>query len=262
MLRHCLFILLASVLTSSCAQQQQQQRGLPPLPRKTAAVIGNMVWQNECAGTVKGLVSWNVGESFPSLGIAHFIWFPRGVRPPFKESWPSFVQFAEERGVRVPSYLKGAAPWSNRSAFLADRSGKADKMRAWLSQNLGLQTAFLIRRSRAALPSMMKASKQPSNVAARYYALARTARGNYCLIDYVNFKGEGLTMNERYNGTNWGLLQVLEEMRGRPQGSAATAEFSRAASVVLQRRVRNAPPSRGESRWLAGWMKRCRSYKG
>ncbi len=24
----------------------------------------------------KGLVSWNRGEAFPSLGIGHFIWFP------------------------------------------------------------------------------------------------------------------------------------------------------------------------------------------
>ncbi len=261
MLRSLITLILTCIIASSCASQQQQQTRLPALPRKTAAAIGRMVWKNECAGTVKGLVTWNVGESFPSLGIAHFIWFPKGVRPPFKESWPDFIEFAQSHGVSVPSYLQGAAPWRNRAAFLADRSGRADKMRQWLSQNLGLQTAFLIRRSRLALPMMLKASKEPHDVAARYNALARTARGNYCLIDYVNFKGEGLVPHESYNSTNWGLLQVLEEMRGRPQGSAATAEFSRAAAVVLQRRVRNSPPSRGESRWLEGWMKRCATYK-
>ncbi len=220
-----------------------------------------MVWKNECAGSVQGLVSWNVGEDFPSLGIAHFIWFPAGVTPHFKESFPDFVRFAEARGVRVPDYLKGYAPWPNRAAFLADKSALANKMRQWLRSNISLQADFLVKRSREALPAMLAASRQPENVAARYYALARSARGNYCLIDYVNFKGEGLSPSERYQGQGWGLLQVLEEMRGRPQGAAATAEFSRAAAAVLRRRVENAPASRGEQRWLAGWTNRCASYR-
>ena len=58
-----------------------------------------------------------------------------------------------------------------------------------------------------------------------------------------------------------GVLQVLEEMQGNPTGSAATAEFSRAASAVLTRRVQNAPASRGEQRWLAGWLNRCKTYR-
>ena len=32
------------------------------------------------------------------------------------------------------------------------------------------------------------------------------------LIDYVNFKGEGVLETERYRGRGWGLLQVLEGM--------------------------------------------------
>jgi hypothetical protein len=83
----------------------------------------------------------------------------------------------------------------------------------------------------------------------------------YCLVDYVNFKGEGIKPTERYNGQGWGLLQVLEEMQGYPTGSAATAEFSRAASAVLTRRVQNAPAARGEQRWLAGWLNRCKTYR-
>ena len=34
-----------------------------------------------------------------------------------------------------------------------------------------------------------------------------------------------------------------------------------AAKRVLQRRVDNSPPARGEARWLAGWRNRCDSYK-
>ena len=98
-------------------------------------------------------------------------------------------------------------------------------------------------------------------IAERYNSLSATTQGMYCLVDYVNFKGEGLKETERYNGQGWGLLQVLEEMRGYPTGRAATAEFSRAAGAVLTRRVQNAPAARGEQRWLPGWLNRCKTYR-
>jgi hypothetical protein len=44
-------------------------------------------------------------------------------------------------------------------------------------------------------------------------------------------------------------------------GAAATAEFSAAAKRVLERRVKNSPSERGESRWLAGWLNRCETYQ-
>ena len=77
-------------------------------------------------------------------------------------------------------------------------------------------------------------------------------------MDYVNFKGEGTNKNERYKGQGWGMLQVLQEMRGEADGVAAVKEFSASAERVLARRVANAP--KDESRWLAGWKNRARSY--
>lgn len=224
-------------------------------------LIGRRIWQNECASSVQGLVSWNAGEAFPSLGICHFIWFPRGLNSHFKESFPSFVAFAESQGVNVPSYMKGPAPWPNKSAFLADRSGKADAMRRWLANNLAIQTQFVTLRCRSGLQDIVARSADKRTMALRITALLATTQGNYCLVDYVNFKGEGLQTSESYNGQAWGLKQVLEEMRGVPQGRAATAEFSRAASVVLTRRVRNAPAGRNEQRWLPGWLNRCKTYR-
>ncbi len=222
--------------------------------------IGRRVWMNECAGSTQGLVSWNAGERFPSLGIGHFIWYPAGVREAFDESFPKFVAYAQARGVAVPTYFHGAAPWPNRASFLADRSGLANQMRHWLVAHLELQTQFLIARSHASLGTMLRVAHNPEGVKARYAALSRTAQGLYCLVDYVNFKGEGVNPAERYSGQGWGLLQVLEEMRTvTPQ--TAPAEFSRAAEVVMRRRVKNSPPARGEQRWLAGWVNRCRTYR-
>jgi len=86
--------------------------------------------------------------------------------------------------------------------------------------------------------------------------IAAQPNGVYALVDYVNFKGEGTLVTERYKGEGWGLLQVLETMGEGP----ALQEFSRAADKVLTRRVQNSPPERGEQRWLAGWRSRVRSY--
>ena len=223
--------------------------------------LGKRIWQNECAGSVQGLVSWNAGEAFPSLGIGHFIWYPTGVNEAFDESFPTFVRYARARGVQVPTYFDGSAPWPDKAAFLADRSGTADAMRRWLAANVEIQAQFIMLRSRMALKRMMQQSRQPQATQRRYAALACTTQGMYCLVDYVNFKGEGIKPTERYNGQGWGLLQVLEEMQGYPTGRAATAEFSRAAAAVLTRRVQNAPAARGEQRWLAGWLNRCKTYR-
>src|ERR1039457_3774966 len=47
--------------------------------------IGKRIWQNKCNGTLDGLTSWNSGDHFASLGISHFIWYPKGQRGPFEE---------------------------------------------------------------------------------------------------------------------------------------------------------------------------------
>src|SRR6266436_131670 len=83
--------------------------------------IGKRVWQNECGGTTKGLTSWNVGENFASLGIGHFIWYPRKVHGPYEESFPPLVDFLFENRVKLPEWLVNATecPWNTRQEFLA-----------------------------------------------------------------------------------------------------------------------------------------------
>ena len=119
------------------------------------AKIARKIWQNECAGTIRGLVSWNRGEAFPSLGIGHFIWFPAGVTERFEESFPAFIQFCRRKGIRVPEWFSGAAPWRTRKEFEAAdvRGGLPERMRRWLSSPaaLQMQADFIIARSVAAL---------------------------------------------------------------------------------------------------------------
>ena len=256
------FILLPLLVftLASCATRPAPPRGAYSY-QVNAQELGRRIWKNECAGSVQGLVSWNAGEAFPSLGIGHFIWYPAGVQEAFDESFPTFVRFARAKGVDVPTCFDGPAPWPTKAAFEADRSNRANTMRRWLASHIDIQARFIIARSHKALRNMMQHSQQPEAVRRRYAALATTTQGMYCLVDYVNFKGEGTKPTERYQGKGWGLLQVLEEMNGYPDGTAATAEFSRAASAVLTRRVENSPASRGEKRWLAGWLNRCKTYR-
>lgn len=222
--------------------------------------IGRRVWQNECGGTREGLTSWNSGENFASLGIGHFIWYPKGVNGPFEESFPKLVKYFVANGVKTPAWLDGDCPWSTRAAFQGDaKSARMKELRDLLAGTIRLQSRFLAERMRAALPKMLAAAPagDRGKVRANFDRLAASGAGTYALIDYVNFKGEGTNPKERYHGEGWGLLQVLSTMR--TEGSV-TAEFSRASSAVLERRVKNSPPERGEARWLGGWKNRCRGY--
>lgn len=224
--------------------------------------IGRRVWKNECNGTREGLTSWNSGENFASLGIGHFIWYPKGVNGPFEESFPKLVKFLDSHGVTIPAWLEGDCPWTTRAQFQADfQSPRMKELRDLLASTIRQQSRFLALRMQEALPKIVAAapSSDREKVRANFKRLEQTGAGTFALIDYVNFKGEGTNPKERYKGEGWGLMQVLAAMR--TEGNAA-AEFSRAAAAVLERRVKNSPPQRGEAKWLPGWKNRVRAYAG
>ena len=234
--------------------------------------IGNRVWQNECNGTVAGLTSWNEGEKFASLGIGHFIWYPEGPQGPFEESFPQFVRFvvdakARGRSLALPRILdpKGfnACPWHSRAEFLSARnSPEMSELRNFLANSIDLQAEFLVRRLQEALPKMLAEAAAPNRTRVReqFDRVAGSPSGCYALVDYVNFKGEGVLATERYAGQGWGLLQVLEGMSQESSGPEAVKNFAQSAKKVLTNRVRNSPPARNESRWLPGWLNRINTY--
>ena len=237
------------------------------LPHAEALRIGRKVWQNECGGTVAGLTSWNAGENFASLGIGHFIWYPAGQRGPFEESFPEFVRYVSRHGAKLPDLLLHqkdlVCPWKTRAEFqAATASPQMKNLRLFLADTIDLQADFLVERLRAALPKMLAAAppEAQAKIEERFNRLANRAQGCYALIDYVNFKGEGVLATERYQGHGWGLLQVLEGMAGQ-SGASPVGEFADSAERVLRTRVKNAPPARQEGRWLAGWLKRVDSYR-
>jgi len=237
------------------------------LTNEQAQWIGRKIFYNECAGKPELLVAWNKGEDFMSLGIGHFIWYPKDKKGPFKESFPKLLVFIKGKGKALPDWLEtqeqAHCPWSTREEFLEDlENPKVADLRKFLMETKSLQLLFLVQRLTQALPKMLEAApgKSRPQIKKQFYRLAFTPAGMYALIDYVNFKGEGTLSTERYKGRGWGLLQVLEEMKGNEKGLPALQEFAQAAERVLTERVQNAPSGRNEQRWLPGWKNRLNTY--
>ncbi|MBU2875467.1 hypothetical protein KO508_15820 [Marinobacter salexigens] len=230
--------------------------------------VGQKIFQNECAGKYECLVHWNESEAFPSLGIGHFIWYPSGVNGRFTESFPALYQYMEQRQRNIPEWLRELdpfhAPWPDRETFLqvAD-SPQVAELREFLAGSQGIQAEFIFRRAKESLVKVVEAAPQArqGDVQAKLRALIQTPGGVYALMDYVNFKGEGLSPNERYNDEGWGLLQVLLAMPEATAASNVLPQFRKAAAQVLTRRAANADNPVERERWLAGWLKRLDTYK-
>ncbi|MEO8617200.1 MAG: hypothetical protein ABI600_18830 [Luteolibacter sp.] len=255
------FVCFFALILTACAQRAPAASDLSTGQK---AAIGKKIWQNECAGSVAGLTTWNAGEEFPSLGIGHFIWYPEGFKGRFSESWPHFIEFARQRGAEIPAVAaERFSPWRTKAEFQKDFNGpRMSGLRKWLAATVSLQTDFIIARSHEALPKILAAApgSEKARIEANYRKVSTTPQGTYALVDYVNFKGDGTLVSERYNGRGWGLLQVLGEMKEVASGAPAATEFAAAGKRVLSRRIANSPPERGEKRWEEGWHNRCGTY--
>lgn len=243
--------------------------------------VGQKIFQNECAGKYECLVHWNESEAFPSLGIGHFIWYPKGVDERFVESFPALYEYMEQRQRNIPEWLRELepfdAPWPDRETFLkVVDSPEIAELREFLAGTQGVQAEFIFRRAKDSLAKIIEAApeQRQADVKQHLQALSQTPGGVYAIMDYVNFKGEGLSPDERYNGEGWGLLQVLLAMPAsepadrhaaesdKPDAAlSALAEFRKAAGDVLTRRARNAANPVEQERWLAGWLKRLDTYR-
>lgn len=253
------------ILLSQCTVTGAALAQLPRLSDSDLQTLGQRIYANECNQRYECLTSWNNGEEFPSLGIGHFIWYRQGQQAPFEETFPALLDYLKQHDVNLPPWLDAGnaadAPWQNREEFLEQvDSEKMGQLRRLLLDTRALQSAFIAERLHQTLPQLLAAvpASRRGHIEQRFLTLANSAApyGIYALIDYVHFKGTGLSSNERYQGQGWGLLQVLETM----QGQTTLTSFVAAAEQVLNRRVANAPPARREQRWLAGWHARLATY--
>lgn len=230
---------------------------------KDAIAISEKIWKNECGGTTQGLTTWNKGENFASLGIGHFIWYPTIKKEKFEETFPTLLKFLEQNKVTLPDFLVDikTCPWKTREEFYQNiESADMKKLRQFLFDTKHLQAIFMANRLENTLPKMIEKlpKSEKEKVSTLFYKLANTPEGLYALIDYLNFKGSGLSAYESYQGKGWGLLQVLQNMQA--SANDLLQEFINSAKELLKERVKNAPVERKEDRWLEGWMNRLNTY--
>lgn len=249
-------------------RQPTQGRGIASLSDSEIRAIGDKIFRNESGGDIDKLVHWNVGENFASMGIGHFTWYPAGRRNRYGNTFPGLLDHLQSNGVRLPVWVQKArytgAPWRTKGELnRAKRSAQVQELQNLLYQTRYIQASYIFDRAKRAMPRLVKATPRhlQAHVAQNLNAVANTRGGWYALIDYVNFKGEGLNRKGGYRGQNWGLLQVLENMRPSQPGQMALNNFADSAIDVLTRRVRNSDPKRNEARWLRGWTVRCNTYR-
>lgn len=235
------------------------------------------VWYNEAGGTVDGLTMWNAYEAFPSIGAGHYLWFPDtencGLEEPiFSEVLPRFSEFfVQNLGysyqelprifMALPDGSMGQhAPWCTREEFYADFNNPLlVELRNFLSSDhvLIAQADFQIARLQDNYLRIVDHDPAKSQeIRSRFQELVESDRGTFELIDYINFKGEGINPSEvTPAGNGWGLFQVLDHMN---EFSAAPEEqFIQSAEFILRRRVHDRP---GDERWLQGWLNRIYRY--
>ncbi len=221
--------------------------------------IAYKIYKNECNAKIENLLHWNKGENFPSLGIGHFIWYPKGVDEKFEESFPEFIKYLEQKSTKLPTWLNNTtnAPWKDKQQM--QNSPKSIEIKNLLKNTMHLQALFMQQKIKNILPKLLKSTpknKQP-HVKKMFNKLQKTTMGAYILTDYLNFKGSGTNPKERYKNQGWGLLQVLLCMEDKRDPAFS---FSQCAKKILLQRVKNAPSSRGEKRWLKGWFNRINTY--
>lgn len=225
--------------------------------------IGMQIWYNEAAGKEELLVFWNPNEDFPSLGIGHNIWLPAGQEARFHQGFPILCDYLKKHGVKLPDWLEKAqktgAPWQNRDHFYQDYA-RRNELRKILVQTVALQTQFMIDLMAKKLPLIMQAvpSNRRKDVEKKINLMLATPKGTYVLVDYLNFKGDGLNPREELNGERWGLLAVLLDMPDKGINKHnVTKAFSDSAAKKLLTRIQNS--SKLEV-FKEGWLKRLKTY--
>jgi hypothetical protein len=236
------------------------------ITRQEAMKIGVKIWYNESGGKVAGLTDWGKNENFASLGIGHFTWYPYNGRKS-SDTFPDLIKFMQAKGVMVPTWLQNpvmlACPWSNREEFLQSfYSPPMVELRRFLLYTIPYQVEFMVRRMEFALPRILQSAlpEDRNYVRTQFYRVASTPQGMYALVDYINFKGEGVVKNPYFSGENWGLLEVLETMRLAPDDMNALQAFVWSANEVLTRHALISSPDENALQWLGGWRNRLKTY--
>jgi hypothetical protein len=234
---------------------------------KSVEYLRERIYENEAKRNPEYLVFWSEREDFPSLGIAHWIWFPqfspnydKSSLPTQEDSFPGLLRFiaseAPKLGIKIPAFLTDqngqivlSNPFKNRSDFLT-RAEERNSLKKLLMDTLDLQTQYLIISISDKVERAIKLKTSGETEYRRILLkIVSSPMGLYPIFDYVNFKGDG-------TDTTWGLLQVLDRLKG--EGNPTVNHFAQACKETLEKRVAE---RQNDKKFLNGWILRCNSYR-
>ena len=110
----CFFLFFLSILSCNSLHSIEIC-----ISKTQANLLSQRIFINETDLKQSKLLQWNQKENFLSLGIAHFIWYPKGQKKRFVESFPLFLTYLQKTGHTLPSWLSDttACPWQSGKEF-------------------------------------------------------------------------------------------------------------------------------------------------
>ena len=192
------------------------------------------------------LLRWDP-RGFLYLGASEAIWYPAipAGEKKFLEDWPTLRSELQKRGFSIPTLALGPSPWRSGEELEADlanltkedsqiinpaertRKRELEELLTFLKREdvIKVEYTLLIDRLERALDPQSEtylfANLPPGKGAImeknfRELASLQDSLGHplglYALVDYCNFKGEGIAAAEHYNTQAWGLSELLFEM--------------------------------------------------
>jgi len=228
--------------------------------KSEANSIGLKIAKNQGITHPTKQISWHIDNKYASLGIANFIWFPE-IPVSTQPSFNGLLKYiSQTQGLPVWLVDKDYPPWSSRQDYLSSKHDLFKRqLNDFLQKNIDTQTQYLIIFLEARLPKMLDQIKSPfakMHLYENFYHIAMEKNGVYALIDYFVFQGDGIYASDRYRNQGWGLLQVLDNMKGKSNN--LLREFIYSANLLLTRRIANG--SSEEEEQLANWRIRLNTY--
>ncbi|MDA9189419.1 hypothetical protein N9O57_00390 [bacterium] len=238
------------------------------------------------------IMQWNKNEDFLSLGLGHFTWFGNATKTRGVESFPDYIEYlVNEKGYdpeKIPQIIRPVKingryvmnkkmPYGYKSSFEKNQKGpsmSAVKNFLWQPDVQATQFDFIKNRLESQAGNIVNFHNSPSydgspvangkeltrKMTNFMDDLSKSSAGKFGMIDYVNFKGEGLSPDERIKGTNegWGLYQVLSGAAKEYDGSQDPAKlFSKHSGLALKNRVNKDSRMQAND---AGWQRRTKFY--
>ncbi|WP_308874745.1 hypothetical protein [Thiothrix subterranea] len=137
--------------------------GMPTLSGQELLLIADHIFKNESGGDPDKLVHWNDGENFASMGLGHFTWYPAGRAARFGNTFPDLLGHLQSNGVQLPAWVQQAryqgAPWRTKAKLMrAKQTGQVRELQDLLYQTRLLQAAYIVDRTRRAMPKLVNAA--------------------------------------------------------------------------------------------------------